>query len=133
MSIPGAKKKKSDFSLKDRFRSFRFAFSGIYNLFRYEHNAWIHLLILILVVLTGIFLAISTFEWIAIAIMGGFVFACECFNTSIEFLSDFISPGIDENIKKVKDIAAAGVLFSVIASVIVGLIIFLPRLIKLIV
>jgi len=120
------------FSLIDRLKSFRSALSGLIALFKYEHNARIHLFILILVIAAGVFLRISPFEWIAVIFVTGLVFASECFNTAVENLSDVISPGQDDKIKTAKDVAAAGVLISAAAAVVTGIIIFLPKIIRLI-
>lgn len=119
------------FSINERIRSFRYAFSGLFRLFRDEHNALIHLVILIIVIISGVYFRISKGDWIAITIVAGMVFTIECFNTAIEYLSDFVSPERNDKIKNAKDLAAAGVLVSVISSVVVGLLIFLPELIKL--
>jgi diacylglycerol kinase len=116
------------FSLKSRAASFRFAFRGIEALFRNEPNAIIHLVAAVIVTCAGIILGINRFEWCLIAIVAGFVFAAEIFNTSIESLGDAIDPRLNENIKKAKDLAAAGVLVAAIISVITGLLIFVPRI-----
>ncbi|MNY66215.1 Undecaprenol kinase [compost metagenome] len=58
----------------------------------------------------------------------GLVFVCELFNTALEALADFASPGKHPQIKKVKDLAAAAVLLSAISALITGIIIFLPKL-----
>jgi diacylglycerol kinase (ATP) len=116
------------FKINERLKSFRNAFSGIAGLLRYEHNARIHLLILIVVLLVGIFLRISSSEWIAVVFASGLVFISECFNTAVEYLSDVVSPEYNEKIKGAKDVAAAGVLISAIIAVIIGVIVFLPHL-----
>ena len=54
----------------------------------------------------------------------------EFFNTSIEYVVDLASPNIHPLAKAAKDVASAGVLMMAIISVIVGLIIFLPKLIE---
>lgn len=122
---------KRRFSINERIRSFRYAFSGLFRLFRDEHNALIHLVILIIVIISGVYFRISKGDWIAIIIVAGMVFTSECFNTAIEYLSDFVSPERNDKIKNAKDLAAAGVLISATCSVVVGLLIFLPELIKL--
>lgn len=114
------------FSLPERIRSFRAAFNGVIVLFRYEHNARIHLSILIIVILAGILLDISGAEWLVILIVSGLVFISECFNSALEYLGDVVTGGQNENIRRAKDVAAAGVLISAIISVIAGLIIFIP-------
>jgi diacylglycerol kinase len=118
------------FSLTDRLKSFKYAFSGLVQLFRFEHNIRVHMFILVIVIFAGIFLRVSTVSWIAIVFASGLVFVSECFNTAIEYLSDAVTPDQNEKIKKVKDVAAAGVLISAIISVIIGIIVFLPEILK---
>ncbi len=118
------------FSISQRLKSFTYAFSGLKILFKEEHNFRIHLAAAIIVVIGGFLSNISTVEWIAIVIAIGFVFTTEIINTSIENIADFISPAKHEKIKKIKDLAAAGVLVSAITAVIIGVIIFLPKLSK---
>ena len=119
------------FNVIDRLKSFRNAFSGIAVLIKYEHNARIHLVILIAVIAAGLLLHITTSDWIAIVLAAGIVFMSESFNTALEYLSDVISPGHNEKIGIAKDLAAAAVMISVITSVIVGLIVFIPKIFRL--
>jgi len=123
--------KKKNFRVAERLKSFRAAFHGIDTLLRYEHNARIHLFILAIVIIAGILFRISGSDWMAILFVTGLVFAGECFNSAVEYLADLITDKQNENIKRAKDIAAAGVLISAIISVITGLIIFIPEIIKL--
>ena len=122
--------KQEHFSLKKRARSFGYAFNGIKILFRYEHNAKIHSCVTMLVIAAGIWFNISINEWIAIALTCGIVLAAESFNSAIEALCDLVSPQQNPIIKKVKDLAAAAVLFTAIAALIVGCIIFIPYIIS---
>jgi diacylglycerol kinase (ATP) len=117
------------FAIRDRLKSFRFAFNGIRILLIHEHNAWVHLFAVVCVILTAFLLKISILEWVTIVIVIGFVIALEAINSSIEKLSDFVSPEKHNQIKIVKDLSAAGVLLSAITAVIVGLLIFMPKLI----
>ena len=120
------------FKIGDRLKSFKFAFNGIRILFVNEHNAWIHLAAAMLVIVAGIVLKISISEWLAVLIAIGLVFTSEAINTSIEKLSDFISPERQNSIKEVKDLASAGVLISAITALIIGLIVFAPKILTLI-
>ena len=120
------------FKIGDRLKSFKFAFNGIRILFVNEHNAWIHLAAAMLVIIAGIVLKISISEWLAVLIAIGLVFTSEAINTSIEKLSDFISPERQNSIKEVKDLASAGVLISAITALIIGLIVFAPKILTLI-
>jgi diacylglycerol kinase (ATP) len=58
----------------------------------------------------------------------GLSWSAEAFNSAIEKLCDKVEPEKDPIIGKVKDMAAAGVLFLAIAAAIVGCIIFLPKI-----
>jgi diacylglycerol kinase len=119
------------FSLAQRLKSFRYAFRGIVTLLKHEHNARIHLFLLIIVIIAGVLLRLTETKWLAILFVTGLVFISECFNTAIEYLSDQITGEENENIRKAKDVAAAGVLIAAAISVVTGIIIFLPELVRL--
>jgi diacylglycerol kinase (ATP) len=121
---------KKKFSLIERLTSFRDAFHGIGTLLKYEHNARIHLFIFVIVIIAGILLRIPGTEWLAIFFVSGLVFMSECFNTAVEYLSDLITDEENENIRKAKDVAAAGVLISAAISAVTGLIIFVPEILR---
>ena len=123
--------KNQKFSLSQRVKSFTYAFNGLKILLKEEHNARLHLLAAIIVMIVGVVLEVSTMEWIALVFAIGLVITTEILNSSIENIADFISPAKHEKIKKIKDLAAAGVLISAVTALIVGLIIFLPKIEKL--
>lgn len=117
--------------LKQRANAFRYAWQGIFYLFRHETHARIHLVAAVLVVITGFLVHISQWEWCAVLICIGGVFMAEAFNTAVEKLADKVSRQHDPLIGIAKDVAAGAVLLFVIASVAVGLIIFVPKFILL--
>ena len=119
------------FSLMERIKSFKYAFDGLKTLFVEEHNARIHLVSAVIAIALGFGLKISLTEWVVLVIVMALVFICELFNTALETLSDFVSPERHELIKKVKDLAAAGVIVSAISALITGIIVFLPKIILL--
>jgi diacylglycerol kinase len=123
--------KKINFSLIGRLKSIRDALNGTRILVRYEYNARIHLFILVIVTIAGILFRIKGTEWLAILFVSGLVFVSECFNTAVEYLSDLITNEPNENIRMAKDVAAAGVLISATISVVTGLIIFIPDILRL--
>lgn len=116
---------------KKRILSFKYAFQGVSTLFRETPNALIHLIMAVLAILFGFVFSISATEWLAVIIVIGLVFTSEAINTSIETLADFVSKERNESIKKVKDLAAAGVLLAAIAALLIGIIVFLPKIIDL--
>lgn len=122
---------QDNFNFRDRLKSFGYAFDGLKVLFKVEHNARIHLFAAILVCLSGFLFDVSKWEWLVIIIIIGLVFMMEIVNSAIERIANFISPERNEEIKKIKDLAAAAVLVIAISAAIVGFIIFLPKIIYL--
>jgi diacylglycerol kinase (ATP) len=120
-----------NFSLRRLIKSFGYAFNGIRLMISQEQNARIHLFVMCCVIIAGCCFQISAIEWIAVVLAIGSVIAAETFNTSIEALSDMVSPQYSENIKQVKDFAAGAVLIVAGAAVVTGFIIFLPKIIAL--
>jgi len=123
--------KNNGISFKRLIRSFGYAFHGIRLMIRQEQNAKIHLLCVLSVGVAGFFFHLSLSEWLAVIIVTGGVFTAEAINTSIEALSDTIAPEYNQNIKQVKDFAAGAVLVASITAVILGMIVFIPKIIAL--
>lgn len=122
---------KKVFSSRKRLQSFVYAYRGILYLLRTQHNAWIHLVFALIAILLGVLFSITQFEWIAILICIGIVFAAETFNTSIELLCDARFTEYDKRAEIIKDTAAGAVLIVSVSAAIVGGIIFLPKLLLL--
>jgi len=112
------------------FKSFQYAFKGIFILFKEETNARIHLLVTTITILAGWMLKISITEWCFVTLCITLVMVAEAFNTAIENLTDLVSPDFHALAGKTKDLAAGAVLILSIGSVIIGLIIFLPKIAK---
>lgn len=98
-------------------------------MFKEEFNARVHLLAALIAMVLGAVLNVSWLEWIILVMVIGGVIAMELINTSIEALADLYSREHDPRIKKIKDLAAGAVLVAAIAAVIVGVIIFLPKIV----
>ena len=114
------------FSLKARFKSVRYAVTGIGFVIRNEHNARIHIAAAIVVVLVGATYRIDASDWLilVLAIIG--VWFAETINTAFEYLCDVVSPQKNEAVRHAKDIAAGAVLIAAVGAVIVGTITMLP-------
>ncbi len=108
--------------------SFKYAFEGIGEAWKTEQNLKIHFAIMILVIIAGCIFRISAMEWIICLLLFAIVISLELVNTAIETTVDIAMPDINEKAKYAKDISAGAVLFSAIISVIIGLIIFLPKI-----
>ena len=115
-------------SIRKRFQSFSYAFNGLRVLFKEEHNARIHLLAAVLLIALSLFTGLNSSEWAILVLCTGFVLAMEAMNTCLENLCNFISPEKHAMIKRIKDISAAAVFLSALAALIVGLLIFIPKL-----
>lgn len=118
------------FSFKKRLISFRYAFIGINNLIKTEHNARIHVAAATVVIVSGFLFGLTKTEWCFIIFAIGSVFSAEAFNSAIEALCNYCTLDHHQMIKKCKDIAAGGVLFTAIAAAIIGMIIFIPKIIN---
>lgn len=123
--------KDNKFSLTKRLKSFVYAINGIKTLVKEEHSSWIHLLASGIVIIAAIYFKLNTNEWAAIIISIGVVFTAELVNTAIENIANFLTTENNSKIKIIKDLSAAAVLISALMSLIIGAIIFLPKILKL--
>lgn len=114
---------------KKLINSFKYAFTGMWSAYKSERNMKIHIAVAILIILFGVFLQISTYEWLACIVCFAMVIGAEMFNTAIETVVDIAMPKKDERAKKAKDVAAGAVLVFAIGSAIIGSIIFIPKII----
>ena len=112
-------------------KAVRYALDGLFYLLHSEKNIRIQMVILMIAILAGIFLKISNSGWIAVCLSAGLVLAAESINTAIERLSDSVSTEYNEKIKRAKDVAAAGVMITAAVSIVVGLLVFIPAILKL--
>ena len=118
---------------KKLINSFKYAFSGIASAFKTERNMKIHVLAVVLVTLAGFLFKISKMEWIICIILFGMVISLELANTAIETTVDLAMPERNEKAKLAKDISAGAVLVCAFVSVIVGLMIFVPKIYELVI
>lgn len=120
---------KKVLSIKRLKKSFGYAFKGIDDVISNEPNMKIHVSVAILVVIMAFLLKISMIEWIILVLLIGLVLAAEVINTTIENLVDMYTKDYNERAKVVKDTAAGTVLILAITSAIIGLMIFVPKII----
>lgn len=107
-------------------KSFGYAFYGICTAIK-ERNMRIHLFCAVAVFIAGLLTGISVLEWLIIIMIIALVIAAEMINTAIESVVNLASPDFHPLAKQAKDIAAGAVLVFAMASVIIGLLIFLPK------
>ena len=114
------------FSFSGRIRSGTHAVHGIVEMLRSQHNAWVHAVATLCVIVAGGIFGISNTQWCLLVLVVTVVWVAEGLNTAFEFLCDVASPEFHPLVKKSKDVAAGAVLLSAVGAVIVGLIIFIP-------
>ena len=117
--------------LKKRIASFGYAFEGILEGIQSQTNFKIHFFAAFFAISAGFYFAISTTEWCLIIGCIALVFGAETFNTAIEHLTNLVSPEHHILAKKTKDAAAGAVLFIAIGAAIIGVLIFIPKLLVL--
>lgn len=116
------------FSLRARADSFTHAFRGMVVLVREQHNARLHLLATLLVIVAGWLCAITAMEWAVLALAIGGVWMAEALNTALEYLADALHPEQHPLIRNAKDVAAAAVLLFALCAAVAGCLIFAPYL-----
>ena len=123
---------KKRFSIVARIKSANHAWRGIGILLKTTHNFWGHLFFAVVAVYLGFILYLSEAEWAILILTIGFVLVSEALNTAFEIDIDLTSPNYHPYARDTKDVAAGAVLISVIIAYVVGLIIFLPKILLLI-
>ncbi len=112
--------------------SFRYAFVGVRYLLWTQRNAKIQSAIGLAAIGLGVVLGIDRYEWLALLVTITLVIAAEGVNTALEAIVDLTSPEYHTLAKIAKDVGAGTVLITAIASVIIGIVLFLPHLLPLI-
>ncbi len=110
--------------------SFKYAFSGFKTAMTKEPNFQIHMFVGSCALLMGAILGLTKTEWVILLFTISFVLILEFWNTAIEAIVDLVSPEIHPKAKIAKDVAAAAVLLGAGVSVIIGILLFLPKILR---
>ncbi|WP_062355762.1 diacylglycerol kinase family protein [Bacillus kwashiorkori] len=108
--------------------SFRFASEGLVTALKTEKNIKIHLTAAFVVILFGLYVQLSRLEWLFICLSIGGMFTTELLNTAIERTVDLYGKDFHPLAKQAKDIAASACLIFALTTVIIGLVIFVPKI-----
>jgi diacylglycerol kinase (ATP) len=122
---------KNTLTFSGRVRSIRFALRGIRIMVASQHNAWIHAAATVGVVAAGVFVGLTWSEWCWIVLAIVSVWTAEALNTAFEFLTDVASPTFHPIAGQAKDVAAGAVLLAAIGAVIIGTLVFWPKVVGL--
>ena len=108
-------------------RSFLFACQGVREAVRTERNIRIHLAMALVVILFGWYFSLNAMEWLFILAAIAGTITLELVNSAIERVVDLATDQIHPLAKQAKDMAAGAVFIYALFSIVVGLIIFLPK------
>lgn len=114
------------------YKSFSYAFEGLSKAIKDEPNLKIHFITASLTILLGLILRLNSIELAILILTISSVISLELINTMLESLVDLVSPQIRSAAKVAKDVSAAAVLISAFASLVIGMLLFLPKMIALI-
>lgn len=117
-------------SFKKWLQSLKYAFEGI-RFAMNQQNFFLISLIAIIVILFGFYFKLSQIEWLIVITNIGFVLSLEALNTIWEKTLDLLQPYFSPKVKSIKDLVAGAVVIACLTSLIIGLIIFLPKIYKL--
>lgn len=114
----------------DTTKSFMYAFEGIRTALKEEPNFRIHFAISFVALILAYILKLTKVEWLILLTTIFLVLVLELINTTLEALVDIVSPETHPKAKIAKDVAAAAVLLSAIFAVIVGAVLFFPKILS---
>lgn len=120
---------KKRFSIIKRLESTNNALRGIVVFIKTTHNAWVHIFFAVLAIYLGFVLKISNIEWVLIILVIGLVILFEMINTAIEIDIDLTSPNYHPYARDTKDVAAGAVSVAVFIAGVVGMLVYLPKVI----
>lgn len=110
-------------------KSLKYARAGAEYALRTQRNLWVHFFAALFIVALAVYFGLSQLE-LAVLVLAAFgVIAAEMFNTAVEELVNFVSPQESQTAALVKNLAAAAVLVAAVGAVIIGGIIFIPKVV----
>lgn len=112
------------------YKSFGYAFEGIFTGIRKERNMKLHCLAMLCVICAGIYFHISALEWCICIVLFGLILSLELVNTAVEAVVDLVTEEKKPLAKIAKDTAAGAVLIAAIMAAIAGCVIFVPKLLE---
>jgi len=122
---------QKDSFILGRMKGAKYALKGALILLRTEASVQVQFSIATLLTIAGFYFKISTTEWMFQIFSIGLIMSIEGLNTAVEEIADFIHPEFHNKIGLIKDIAAGAVFIAAIASTIIGVIIYAPKIIAL--
>lgn len=131
MSMISRDERKKQKGLKKFINSFTYPIKGLRYAYKNEQNLALDVGMALIVVIFGFLFKVNKYEWAILVLTIGLVISCELINTAIEAVVDLVTEEYHPLAKVAKDTSAAAVLVFAIVAIIVGLIIFVPKIIGL--
>lgn len=131
MSMISRDERKKQKGLKKFINSFTYPIKGLRYAYKNEQNLAVDVGMALIVVIFGFLFKVNKYEWAILVLTIGLVISCELINTAIEAVVDLVTEEYHPLAKVAKDTSAAAVLVFAIVAIIVGLIIFVPKIIGL--
>lgn len=125
-----SKNKQPFLSINRLKQSFVYALQGIRFTWKREQNFRIHTVISVLVLVIAQLLQIPFQEQLILVIVIGAVLGMELINTALEHVVDLVVQTYDDRAKVIKDTAAGAVFVFSITAAIIGMMIFIPHVLK---
>lgn len=119
---------KRDSFFVHQYKSFGYAIEGTIYSYRKGTHFKMHVAAAIVVILMGFFYSISTTEWLVLILTISSVISAETMNTAVEEACDVLHPEHHPGAKLAKHCAAGAVLILSITAILIGLIIFIPKI-----
>lgn len=118
------------FNFKRFFKSFHYAVEGLDHALRNDQNLVVHFIIAFFVILISILLKVTPFEMGILGVTILLVISTEMINSAIEKMVDLITKEHRAEAKIAKDVSAGMVLLTSMGAVVIGILIFLPYILK---
>jgi diacylglycerol kinase (ATP) len=121
----------NDSFLVGRLKSIKYALRGTWILITTEDSVKVQMSCGVLVTILGFYFQISAVEWMMQTLVIGLILVAESANTAIEKIADFVNPQYHKQIEVIKDVAAGAPSFAAFTALVIGGIIYIPRIIAL--
>ena len=128
LGLKDKRRKDNGSCIERHIKSFMHALDGIKYAIKYEHNFIVIIAAIIFTTIFGFVFNISNYEWIIIVMCFALVFGCEMLNSAIEAVVDLETTKENKLAKIAKDCGSGATLIFSIMSLVVALIIFIPKI-----
>lgn len=118
-------------NLKLLLKSFTYAFEGVIHALKSDQNLRIHFVIAVVVIVVSLYFHVTPFEMGILGVMILLVIITEMINTAIEKMVDLITKEHHAEAKVAKDVSSGMVFVAAVGSIVVGILIFTPYVLKL--